>query len=747
MNCIIILQNTTKGLLRDASIIKVFFEKNNILTDIHYYKNPLLKKKYTFLLFIEHIIPSYIKDIQHKYSIYVPNIEQLVEWDIENLKNIQYVFCKTKQTYDYFKPISNAIYTKFVSSNDYRENIEKDTYTIGHFIGTSPYKNTKLVLECWIENNCFLDIHEDIQLIVAKRFSLWSKIDRELQKYVESTFTKKENTYVYKNITIHDFLSEKEYSVLTNQVAIHICPSMVEGYGHYINEARAKKAVVFTTNAPPMNELIQDPNYLIDVYTKKNAKQVMGIQYQYDTGIEASFIDKKDLANKIKKVLQVFPSKVGEENRKHFEEDVMFFDKTIKEFIESLEDTKINLSIFEKKVYSQNGEDGIIEKIFDIIGTTNSTYVEFGVEDGKERNTRYLQEKGWSGLLMDGGYENKNIGLQKEYITAENIIMLFTKYKVPIIFDLLSVDIDYNDWYVLKEILQLYKPRVICVEYNASLHLEDKIVVYDPKYMWLYNRSNYFNASLYCINTLCEKYNYTLVYCDSMGVNAFFVHKTCYPEKFAFSGNIEKIYREPKYGFKNTKGHPTDTYNRKYITYKEANTKLYNHYQYSKIENICNKTSLNSIPIDNPILETLWINCKIRSQKEKQKPPENTEECKVEYKKTPLIMRTHANDTIIYQKMKKGYLYEVYNTFIVESYATENDIFLDIGANIGSMTIPISTFVQEVISFIWFNTLSLERERHSRTITSKHLYKNYTTVFDQIYQVHNVTKTFILLNN
>ena len=60
-----------------------------------------------------------------------------------------------------------------------------------------------------------------------------------------------------------------------------------------------------------MNELIQDPSFLIQVEKKENAKKVMNIQYQYDTGIEVSFIDKKDLAKKIEKVLHVYPSNVG----------------------------------------------------------------------------------------------------------------------------------------------------------------------------------------------------------------------------------------------------------------------------------------------------------------------------------------------------------------------------------------------------------------------------------------------------
>ena len=85
-------------------------------------------------------------------------------------------------------------------------------------------------------------------------------------------------------------------------------------------------------------------------------------------------------------------------------------------------------------------------------------FVEFGVEDGFECNTRILREKyKWDGLQMDGSHFNDSINLRKEWITKENIIDLFKKYNVPKNINLLSVDIDYNDFYCLKEILFIHK--------------------------------------------------------------------------------------------------------------------------------------------------------------------------------------------------------------------------------------------------------------------------------------------------
>ena len=126
----------------------------------------------------------------------------------------------------------------------------------------------------------------------------------------------------------------------------------------------------------------------------------------------------------------------------------------------------------ERRIFSQNKEDGVLQYIFQNIGTTDKYFVEFGVESGKERNTRYLQTfRGWKGLLMDGGYENDRINLHKEFINSTNILSLFEKYEVPKEFDLLSVDIDSCDLWVWKKIATVHRPRVLVIEFNSNFKL------------------------------------------------------------------------------------------------------------------------------------------------------------------------------------------------------------------------------------------------------------------------------------
>lgn len=237
--------------------------------------------------------------------------------------------------------------------------------------------------------------------------------------------------------------------------------------------------------------------------------------------------------------------------------------------------TEIDLSLYEKKIFSQHGEDGVTEKIIELLydNNDNKYYVEFGVENGMECNTRVLREiHNWKGLMMDGSNQNDTINLQKEFITKENIISLFRKYNVPKKINYLCIDIDYNDFYCLKEILKEYICDIIVLEYNATHFAdEDKIVMYGHDKMW--DGTNYFGGSLLAFYKLCNKYNYSLVYCDNSGTNAFFIHNNLIKSlNFINFNNIDKLYKSPNYGYINGPrgGHPADPENRKYITFEEA---------------------------------------------------------------------------------------------------------------------------------------------------------------------------------
>jgi hypothetical protein len=231
--------------------------------------------------------------------------------------------------------------------------------------------------------------------------------------------------------------------------------------------------------------------------------------------------------------------------------------------------TDIDLNECERSLYSQNGEDGVLAKIFDLIQPECRFCVDFGAYDGiTGSNTYLLRLQGWRGLLLDRRFESPEQGIHKEFITAENITDIFDKYNIPLDFGLLSIDIDYNDFYVWKGIDDKYRPAVVVIEYNAT-HLphEDKVVKYRPFYVG--DTTNYFGASILALYHLGKAKGYSLVYAEKAGVNLFFVRDDILKEKnlcFKDMNDVEKIYRRPTYGTGPNGGHAQDKKNREYVT-------------------------------------------------------------------------------------------------------------------------------------------------------------------------------------
>lgn len=215
----------------------------------------------------------------------------------------------------------------------------------------------------------------------------------------------------------------------------------------------------------------------------------------------------------------------------------------------------------EIKVYSENGEDGLLLYIFFKIGTTNRRFVEFGIEDGRVCNTANLSINfGWNGLLMDCGKEYvakakyyyrsrpeikpSQIKIVQCFVTAENINKVLMDNGVENNIDLLSIDIDGNDYWVFKAITAI-DPRVVVIEYNASLGPDKSLTVqYDPNFVrYKKHRSGYYRgASLMALTKLANSKGYRLVGCESSGTNAFFVK-----EKLLMEGLYEVPVQDAYY--------------------------------------------------------------------------------------------------------------------------------------------------------------------------------------------------------
>jgi hypothetical protein len=200
-------------------------------------------------------------------------------------------------------------------------------------------------------------------------------------------------------------------------------------------------------------------------------------------------------------------------------------------------ETPENLVLEGYKIYSQTDEDGIIAAIFRRILPSGRTFIEIGCSDGLQNNTHALALAGWRGAWVDGSADdisfirslvgiNKDLILKQSFVTREGVAQLMTclaRQLGAAVIDFLSLDIDGNDYYVMESILDVTRPRVVCVEYNSKFpHPLEIIIRYDPKHVW--QKDDYQGASLASWVKLFSQYGYTLITCNISGVNAFFVN-------------------------------------------------------------------------------------------------------------------------------------------------------------------------------------------------------------------------------
>ena len=225
----------------------------------------------------------------------------------------------------------------------------------------------------------------------------------------------------------------------------------------------------------------------------------------------------------------------------------------------------VPLNKFEHRIYSQHGEDGIIREIFNRIGMSSQTFFEFGAGAGSENNTIALLIDGWKGWWIDGGdyigvyrrlfktsIEENNLVVSQRIITCQTINSVVRELGIPKEIDLISIDIDGNDYYVWQA-LEATSPRVVVIEYNASYPSDTHFLQDESVSRW--SGSNFFGASLHTLNELAKKKGYTLVCCDLIGANAFFVRNDLVENKFEYAGDVTKIWQSPKYYLYYNGGH------------------------------------------------------------------------------------------------------------------------------------------------------------------------------------------------
>lgn len=189
-------------------------------------------------IFIEHFDPELFR--YAKRNCLIPNPEwycSTAEW----IPQFDLILCRTREVERIFQLFQGkTYYLGFTSCDNHRPEIEKDFSQYFHLRGQATGKGTDVILIAWNERPDFP---------MLSLLSHWA----EYTKYSSLP-----------NLILHQYYMPAEELIdLQNHCGVHVLPSQTEGFGHSISEAMSCGAVVVTTDAPPMNEFITDPNCLV----------------------------------------------------------------------------------------------------------------------------------------------------------------------------------------------------------------------------------------------------------------------------------------------------------------------------------------------------------------------------------------------------------------------------------------------------------------------------------------------------
>jgi len=215
-----------------------------------------------------------------------------------------------------------------------------------------------------------------------------------------------------------------------------------------------------------------------------------------------------------------------------------------------------NLSCVEFSAFSQWGEDGIIDWLIGQFKYIPKTFIEFGVGDYLESNTRFLiKKRNWKGLILESNKEDvlkiksdpiywkQDLIVKNIFIKKNNINEIIKKNLKNLEVGLLSVDIDGNDYWIIEHI-KCVKPYIIVCEYNAILGDKKKLTVpYNEKF----NRTSehysnlFFGASINALRDLMNKKGYSFIGTNSSGANAYFIRNNYAKRVLKKIRNIESF--------------------------------------------------------------------------------------------------------------------------------------------------------------------------------------------------------------
>jgi len=208
---------------------------------------------------------------------------------------------------------------------------------------------------------------------------------------------------------------------------------------------------------------------------------------------------------------------------------------------------------YRKNIFSQYGEDGVIEKIFSILPNLSKWCVEFGAWDGKHLSNTYLllSQRGYSGVLIEADQDkfralcqtysgNKRVACINKMVTfdGQNILdNILSQTSLPKNFDLLSIDIDGNDFHVWKSV-EYFKPKLVIIEFNNTI----------PNSIEFVQNADYSvnqGCSLLALDRLAKQKGYELLVVTDF--NAFFIDAEYFPLFQITDNSLETVNCDQKH--------------------------------------------------------------------------------------------------------------------------------------------------------------------------------------------------------
>jgi len=291
------------GLDRDSELLSEVLNESGVLVKVPRLKNIFdgLSREYVAeaAFHLERVAPGWWRHKARRH-ILIPNQERYPKRLIGCLERMDEIWCKSRHAEEVFSQLHRrVIYVGFTSKDRLISGVEPDFGRFFHLAGKSTMKNTGLLLELW-------KLHPEWPELTLVQHP--SNAPKQVPGNVN---------------LISRYLDDDELRRLQNTHGIHLCPSLSEGWGHYIAEALSCRALVVTTDAPPMNELVSPDRGVLVPFSSSGPRHLGTVFHARPADLEAAIGELLEMSTDETRHLGESARAWFEENHRNFKARVL----------------------------------------------------------------------------------------------------------------------------------------------------------------------------------------------------------------------------------------------------------------------------------------------------------------------------------------------------------------------------------------------------------------------------------------